>query len=386
MTQIHFSICGLGLGHASRCRPLIFESLRRGFGITVSTYGDAVYFFKKLGLEVIEVPGLDYGRDAGGQVSIKATLLENVSLPMRFAAQTLIEARIIEESEADAVLSDTRASAIFASRLAKVPCTLLLNQYNILIQKDRSPALATFFEDIINSFTIAWSLADRLLVADYPPPLTISRENLRMRERDEKRAEYIGPILERLPEDYPPRERLKEELGFSPLEPLIAIMPTGPYPDRVRFRETVLRLLPQLENRQIVMTGVSTGGYSTMTSERLRLIEWYEDELELLAAADIVFTRAGQTLTSKALAFNCRLIITPIPRQTEQESNAKTLKENKVAIILHEKDLTGENLQAAINDTFREIDDTNLKRYSSFARQERAVGRVIDTVLKAKTV
>ncbi len=377
MARVHFSVCGIGLGHASRCRPIIFEAIKRGHEVSISTYGDAVGYFERLGLSVLKVPSIDYGRDAQGAVSIKATILHNVFLPLKVVAQTLIEARIIEESGADAVVSDTRASAVLASRLTGIPSTLILNQYNVLLQKDRLPRLAAFFEDIINSFTVAWSLSHRLLIADYPPPLIISKENLRMREVDEPRAEYVGPILERLPGDYPPRGKLKEKLGFDPSIPLVAVIPTGPYPDRIRFRDLMMPLLHRQKDFQAIMTGVVGG----QIKEGVRLVEWYEDEYELLAASDVVVTRAGQTLAAKALAFNCRLVVVPIPRQTEQESNAKSLAENRVAIILKEGDLSVENLSASVKRALDEIEAAALRRYSSFAANVRPVERILEMIL-----
>jgi uncharacterized protein (TIGR00661 family) len=377
MARIHFSVCGIGLGHASRCRPIILEAIKRGHDVSISTYGDAVSYFERLGLNVLEVPAVDYGRDARGAVSIKATLLQNIFLPLKVTAQTLIEARIIEEFGADAVVSDTRASAILAARLTGIRSTLILNQYNVLLQKDRLPRLAAFFEDIINSFTVAWSLSHRLLIADYPPPLTISRENLRMRRVDELRAEYVGPILERLPGDYPPRDKLKEKLGFDPSKPLVAVVPTGPHPDRTRFRDLLVPLLHRQKGFQAIMTG-AVGG---QVNEGVRLVEWYEDEYELLAASDVVVTRAGQTLAAKALAFNCRLVVIPIPRQTEQESNAKSLAENGVAVILREGDLSVESLSASVKKALDEIDTAALQKYSRHAANARPVERILDMAL-----
>ncbi|MEM0482137.1 MAG: glycosyltransferase family protein [Nitrososphaerota archaeon] len=379
MTCIHFSVCGIGLGHASRCRPLVFEAIKRGYSVTISTYGDAVDYFERLGLRVLKVPSVDYGRDARGAVSIKATLLNNVFLPLKVTAQTLIEARIIEESGAEAVVSDTRASAVLASRLTGIPCALILNQYNVLLQRDRLPRLAAFFEDIINSFTVAWSLSHKLLIADYPPPLTISTENLRMREVDELRAEYVGPILEKLPGDYPPRDKLKEKLGFDPSIPLVAVIPTGPHPDRIRFRDLVMPLLHCQKDFQAIMTGA----VGDQIKEGVRIVEWYEDEYELLAASDVVVTRAGQTLAAKALAFNCRLVVVPIPRQTEQESNAKSLAENRVAVILKEGDLSVESLSSAVKNALDEIDAADLHRYSSFAANVRPVDKVLEMILSS---
>ncbi|MEM3120209.1 MAG: glycosyltransferase family protein [Nitrososphaerota archaeon] len=382
MRHIHFSVCGIGLGHASRCKPLILESIRRGVRVTVSTYGDAVDYFERYGISVLRVPGLDYGRTEQGEVSIKATLLKNLFLPLKVMAQTLIEAQIIEESEADAILADTRASAVLASRITGVPSILIINQYNVILQKDRLPGLSSFFEDFINSFTIAWSLSDSLLIADYPPPLTISRDNLVMRDKDERRVEYIGPMLEKIPSDYQSRAKIKERMGLDPSLPLVAIIPTGPRPDRARFIEIITPLLLHLKDLQIIMTGVRGGLGVSRGDDRLRLVEWYDDEYELLGAADVVVTRAGQTLTAKALAFKCRLVLIPIPRQTEQESNAKSLTQNRVAVTLKEGEVSAESLKQAIKNALDRIDDSDLQRYSRFVANVKPVERVLELLLR----
>jgi len=379
MPHIHFGVCGIGLGHASRCSPIILEARRRGFLTSVSTYGDAVEYFARQGIEVARVPGIGYGSDSSGVVSIKLTLLRNIDLPIKIVAQTLMEAHMIGETKADAVLSDTRASTVLAARMTGRPCTVLLNQYRVILPKDQHPHLASFFDDFINAYTIVWSLADKLFIADYPHPLTISRDNLVLRRNDEERAEFIGPVLERLPFHYPKREVLKERLGFNPSEPLVTIIPTGPYPDRARFSDAILPLLPRLREFQILMTGVGVGQTGWRNGRHL-LLDWYKDQYELLAASDIIVSRAGQTLAAKALAFNCRLVVTPIPRQTEQESNAASLAEKRVAIILAEGDISADSLGESIKRSLEEIDEEMLERYARLAGQARAIDRVLESL------
>lgn len=116
--------------------------------------------------------------------------------------------------------------------------------------------------------------------------------------------------------------------------------------------------------------------------DRLRLVEWYDDEYELLGAADVVVTRAGQTLTAKALAFKCRLVLIPIPRQTEQESNAKSLTQNRVAVTLKEGEVSAESLKQAIQNALDRIDDSDLQRYSRFVANVKPVERVLELLLR----
>jgi len=383
LVHIHFSVCGIGFGHASRVYTIIREIEKLGLSFSVSTYGDAVGFFERQGIDVYTVPGIDYGRGPNGEVSIKATILSNLLLPIKVTAQALVEARLMEMVGADVVLSDTRASAILASKILGTPSLLILNQYRVLLMKDKWPRLASFFEDLLNSYTAAWSLSDELLIADYPPPLSISRQNLVMRSTDSKRAQYIGPLLQKRPIELPPRQRLKAELGFDPGEPLIAIIPTGPRRDRERFRELALSILPHLSDFQVIMTDVPPG-VSRSHNARHRLVEWYDDEYKLLAASDIVVSRAGHTLAAKALALGCRLILCPIPRQTEQLNNARTLEEMGVALIVHESELrSAERLRRAINEVYGGINEENLRRYKDFVERVDAKKVVVKELMRA---
>jgi UDP-N-acetylglucosamine--N-acetylmuramyl-(pentapeptide) pyrophosphoryl-undecaprenol N-acetylglucosamine transferase len=386
VVHIHFSVSGIGLGHASRSHVIIKEAERRGLSYSISTYGDAVDYFHRRGLKVYKVPSIDYGRGSSGEVSIKSTILFNLTLPVKVVAQTLVESRLLEEHGADVVMADTRASAVLAAKALGTPSVLILNQYRITLMKDKWVRLAAFSEEIVNSFTAVWSFSDRILVADYPPPLTITRENLVMRKVDEARAKYVGPLLLRRPGDFPDRPSLKSRLGFNPDEVLIAIVPTGPGPDRERFRDLVIKLFPHLVDYQVLMTGVSPRMLKSLdlsASERHRFVEWYDDECELLAAADIVLSRAGHTLAAKALAFGCRLIVTPIPRQTEQENNARALEEDGAAVVLPERDLTPEGLRKALRCVFEVIEEARLARYMDFAERHDAKKTVVDELLSA---
>ena len=40
--KIHFGVCGIGYGHAARSAILIEEFLRRGWIVSVSSYGDGL--------------------------------------------------------------------------------------------------------------------------------------------------------------------------------------------------------------------------------------------------------------------------------------------------------------------------------------------------------
>jgi len=381
MDRIHMGICGIGLGHASRSLVIAERLLSMGYELSISTYGDAVEFFTSQGFPINRVPSLSYGLGPDGAFSFRATLLKNVLLPLRVAAQVSAELRILDETRPAAVFSDTRASTVLAAKLMGLPVALLLNQFYVLVRSERWRRLAEITEAASSIVGHVWSMSERILISDYQPPLTVSEENLRLPKSLEDRAVYVGPVMSRTPRDYPERTELKEELGYDPEEPLILIQATGPRAERERFVERVSEALPSLSDLQVVFTrGRPGGGYSSRVG-KLWVVDWVRDEYRLLAASDIVVCRAGQSLLTKALAFGCRLVVVPIPRHSEQESNAMSLMSKGAAVVLREDALSAETLRSAISQANDSLSVGVLSRYVEEAERLGGAGEVVRQLL-----
>jgi UDP-N-acetylglucosamine--N-acetylmuramyl-(pentapeptide) pyrophosphoryl-undecaprenol N-acetylglucosamine transferase len=369
MDRIHIGICGIGLGHASRSLVIAERLLSMGFELSLSTYGDAVDFFNSHGFPINKVPSLSYGLGADGAFSFRGTILKNVFLPVRVAAQVLLELRIMDEARPAVAFSDTRASTVLAAKLMGIPVALLLNQFCVLVRSERWRRLAEIAEAASSIVGHVWSLSDRVLIADYKPPLTVSEDNLRLPAGLEGKTVYVGPVMSKTPRDYPPRSRLKEMLGYDPDEPLILIQATGPRPERERLVERITEVLPGLGDLQVIFTRGRPNGEYSVRSGRHWVVDWVRDEYELLAASDVVVSRAGQSLLTKALAFGCRLVVVPIPRHSEQESNARSLSDKGAAVVLGEDKLSDETMRAAIDEALDSLAGTVFSRYAEEAER-----------------
>ncbi|MEM1518148.1 MAG: glycosyltransferase family protein [Nitrososphaerota archaeon] len=382
MARIHMGICGIGLGHASRSLVIAKKLLSMGHELSISTYGDAVEFFNKYGLPINKSLSIGYGLGPDGAFSFRGTILRNIFLPITVAAQVSIEYRIMSDVGPAAVFSDTRATTILAAKLMGIPTALLLNQFYLLVRSERWHRLAEITEAASSIVAHVWSLSDILLISDYQPPLTVSEDNLRLPSSIEGRTVYVGPIMSRTPRDYPPRNELKRKLGFRQDEPLILIQATGPRQERERFTEKIINALPGLRDMQIIFTrGRPSSGYS-FRSDRLWVVDWVVDEYELLAASDVVVSRAGQSLLTKALAYGCRLVTVPIPRHSEQESNARSLMNKGAAVVLNEEMLNSETLRTAITQAYDTISDEVVSRYVEQAGRLGGAAEVVRQVLQ----
>ena len=112
--------------------------------------------------------------------------------------------------------------------------------------------------------------------------------------------------------------------------------------------------------------------------DNLRISEYIYDMDVCMAAADLVINRAGASTISELQVKGMPSILIPSPNVAEnhQYYNAKTLSDNGAAILIEEKDLTGEKLIEAIKSV---IDDKeklkqmgeNAKKTAVFDANER---------------
>lgn len=91
---------------------------------------------------------------------------------------------------------------------------------------------------------------------------------------------------------------------------------------------------------------------NTEDYNHLRVSEYIDDMDLCMAAADLVISRAGAITLSEIEARGVASILIPSPYVAEnhQFHNAMTLKNKDAAIIIEEKDLTGDKLVEAVNE------------------------------------
>ena len=354
--RIHLGICGIGYGHAARSLIILRELERRGFTITVSSYGDGLRYLMSAGVNALPSPPVSYGVLPEGKVSIKMTIFRNIMLPIRFLEQLSCELGYAED--ADLVLSDSRVSTTLAGKILGKPTFTILNQFNIRIEYPRYRRLIEMLESACYAPGEIWGLSDEILIADYPPPYTISKRNLVIPDRFLEKTSFIGPVIERL-EENPRRDELCEMYGLDPGGgPIIFYHASGPAYERRILTRRMLPILDEITGEyQIIATlGGDEPGYA---AERVRVYRWVDDPMRIFAISDLVICRAGQTTLAKALVSGKPVIMIPIPAHGEQLGNALSVAESGAGIILEQDKLSRETLESAIrrillDESFRE--------------------------------
>src|SRR5690606_9712451 len=114
------------------------------------------------------------------------------------------------------------------------------------------------------------------------------------------------------------------------------------------------------------------GGSPPALEGRLKILPYIHNMPEVLAAASLVVSRAGASFLSEITAVGVPAILIPSPNVTgnHQQPNAESLARKGAAIMILERDLTGEALFGQIAGIMRDPD-----RRRSMAAASRALGK-----------
>jgi UDP-N-acetylglucosamine--N-acetylmuramyl-(pentapeptide) pyrophosphoryl-undecaprenol N-acetylglucosamine transferase len=108
-----------------------------------------------------------------------------------------------------------------------------------------------------------------------------------------------------------------------------------------------------------------------VAESRLHVLPYIHNMPEVLAAASLVVSRAGASMIAELTAAGKPAVLVPSPNVTgnHQEANARSVMEAGAAVMILERDLTGESLFAAVRDIM--LDEA---RRQAMARASRQLG------------
>jgi undecaprenyldiphospho-muramoylpentapeptide beta-N-acetylglucosaminyltransferase len=99
-------------------------------------------------------------------------------------------------------------------------------------------------------------------------------------------------------------------------------------------------------------------GFDEEENPQIRLMQYIDDMPTCLSAADLVIGRAGAMTLSEIEAKGKASVLVPSPNVAEnhQFHNAKALVNQNAAVMIEEKDLTGENLWETVREILEDKD------------------------------
>ncbi|MEE9406946.1 MAG: glycosyltransferase [Polaribacter sp.] len=323
-----------GLGHASRCVPIINALISEKFIPIIASDGKALDFLKKEfpTLETLELPSyhIKYGKN------IKWNLLKQLPTILKAVKKEkqLLEQFIGKNKDVVGVISDNR----FGVRSNRVPSVYITHQTTVL------SGFTTFItskihQNSIKKFNECW-------IPDTEDSLFSGKLSEFKKHKNQK---FIG-VLSRFK-----KEELEKSIN-------ILVLLSGPEPNRTFF-EKKLMLAFKKDTRNIVFVlGKVEVHQKKWTEKNLTFYNYVlSEELEkLINASEIVVCRSGYSSIMDLAVLNKKVFFIPTKNQPEQEYLASYFKEKKVAPFCILEDFTSYKLEEVQNYSGLNSEETKL--------------------------
>lgn len=309
-TRILIAPLDWGLGHATRCIPIINELIYQNCEVLIAASGNSFFLLKK------EFPSLVILRIKSYKVKYSRSkrwlpiklFLQFPQIAFSTLKENLWLKKCIEKHKIDAVISDNR----FGMYSKKIPSVYITHQ---LLIKTSNP----FFEKIvqklhyyfIKKYNYCW-------VPDYEENGLAGE--LSHQENMPSNILYIGPLsrfqlLKDVPQIY---------------DVLISI--SGPEPQRTIFEKIILHQLNNFNKRILFVRGLPDENRNLKTDiESVKIVNHLSSN-ELNTAfqqSEIIISRSGYTTIMDLVKIAKHAVLVPTPGQTEQEYLSTHLMEKK---------------------------------------------------------
>lgn len=310
-------ICPLdwGLGHATRCVPVIRELLRLNFNVIIGADKKPLAFLKQEfpELSTIIIPG--YEITYGEKGSSFKLFCESVRFYNFIKKEHQILKKVLEENNIDVIISDNR----YGLWNKKVKSIIITHQLYVktpfggyLAHKKIHGLLAKFDDcwipDIQNQPHLSGDLA-------HLKPIKFAHR-------------FIGPL-----------SRFSEkELGYNKIDSslgdengckeeydILAIF-SGPEPQRTIFEQIILKQLEASDLKAVVVRGLPNADTKIVSSNsNISIFNHLNTSafFEYFQKSKAVICRAGYSSIMDLVVLKKRAILVPTPGQTEQEYLAK---------------------------------------------------------------
>lgn len=166
------------------------------------------------------------------------------------------------------------------------------------------------------------------------------------------KGKFLGPVIRQDLKDGN-KEKGKRLLGITNDKPIILVM--GGSLGAKKLNDLVRDNLDNLlKDYNIIHTAGKDGYDSSIKREGYYQFEYLKEELkDILAASDIVISRAGANSIFEFLYYKIPMLLIPLPAgasRGDQVDNAKSFANNGFALVLEEKSMNDEIFLEKINE------------------------------------
>ena len=322
-----------GLGHATRCVPIIRELLFEGFEVIVASDGQALELLNKEfpQLRAIELPSYKIEYAKNGKHFKWKMLLRSPKVLTAIRKEREQLKNLVKLKTIDGVISDNRLGLYHAD----IPTVFVTHQLQVLSGKT-TKLTSAMHRNYIKRFDECWvpdfekepNLSGKL---GHPVNYTIP-------------VKYIGAL-----------SRLKAEEHKSIYDVMVLL--SGPEPQRTELEEILMHELKHYKGQVLFVRGVIEKTQTSSVKDHMKIVNYMEsaDLQRALCSSDLIISRSGYTTVMDLVKLGKKAFFIPTPGQTEQEYLAKRFQ--KAGIVPYSE-----------QEKFRIKDLSKVKVYSGFNR------------------
>jgi uncharacterized protein (TIGR00661 family) len=301
-----------GLGHATRCIPIISELIKQNCIVFVAAEGQVKTLIQK------EFPGIPFIELKGYRIQYSKhefwmpvkLLLQLPKILFRIYAENRWLKKAVKDHEIDAVISDNRMGLFHK----KIPCVYITHQLTI---KTGSSYTESFAQKIhyhfINKFRACW-------VPDANGALNLAGALSHPLAVPKVQVIYLGPL-----------SRFEKKDAESKYD--LCLLLSGPEPQRTVFEKMILRDLNQIQGKVCLVRGLpQETQIPSLNNSSVEVINHLPAGglNQILLQSDIIISRCGYSTVMDLVKLQKTAILVPTPGQSEQEYLAGYLLAQKL--------------------------------------------------------
>ena len=347
-------VCPLdwGLGHTTRCIPLIRELLNQGCAVVIGCNSTQKELFKQefedsVGYTHLAGYNIRYGKSR--RSTFAKLMLQSFKILIRIKREKRWLRSFLTTQRVDAIISDNR----FGLHAAGVPAVFITHQLEIKtgLGKWADSIVRRWNYGLVERFTTCWvpdkagepSLSGALSHSPQMPALPVR---------------YMGAL-----------SRLAACPG--PGKAGLLIILSGPEPLRSIFEQLLLEQITHYAAPVVMVRGLPLSTTLPAAPDHCRLLNHASTQTlqSLICDAELVISRCGYTTVMDLFSMQKKSILVPTPGQAEQEYLAKHLLQQQWAYTLPQK---GFQLDQAVKEagTFTsKIPDLPMNGYKEVVRE-----------------
>lgn len=311
-----------GLGHATRCIPIIKALQSQNYEVLLASDGAALQLLQKEfpELTAISLPPYQIQYAKKGRYFKLKLIAQLPKIYRAIRAEQRLIKKIVEDYHIHGLISDNRLGAYGS----KIPSVFITHQLNVLTG-NTSWITSKTHQYFIKKFQVCWV------------PDTETKPNLSGKlghlDKTKLNIQYIGSL-----------SRLHKKATTQQYDLLVLL--SGPEPQRSLLEKKINKELKKYQGKVLLVRGVieekqhiterlNQITYNYMTSEQLELA---------FNQSEIVLTRSGYTTIMDLAQLGKKAFFIPTPGQYEQEYLAKNLDQKGLVPYASQSDFKIEML------------------------------------------